>query len=218
MVIESVKSRSGWWGLWPTTRVDSCFSISRLQEWEAAHQGIVHGHQSSWIVELAAVIGRTEDSDELSTGKEFIAIFDDLMGTADKIDIVLLEELLYHGFTECIAHSSIILTPTTLGLLWVWPQQVAQETILGDFSRSSDLLELGDSNKLGREPSMHTKNLVVNQACHWQAVEDILELFPDSDAVSSLTFVVEAVDTVDLSTLMVPSEKEEVLFKFDFVG
>ena len=65
---------------------------------------------------------------------------------------------------------------------------------------------------------MHTKNLVVNQACHWQAVEDILELFPDSDAVSSLTFVVEAVDTVDLSTLMVPSEKEEVLFKFDFVG
>ena len=41
------------------------------------------------------------------------------MGTADKIDIVLLEELLYHGFAERIAHTSIILTPAALGLLGV---------------------------------------------------------------------------------------------------
>jgi len=65
---------------------------------------------------------------------------------------------------------------------------------------------------------MHTKDFVIDETCNWQAVEDILELLPDADAVTSLALIVEAVDTVDLPTLMVPSEKEEVLFELDFVG
>ena len=65
---------------------------------------------------------------------------------------------------------------------------------------------------------MHAQDFVIDKGCDRHAVEDILELFPDSDAVTSLAFVIEAVDTVDLATLVITSEKEEVLFKFDFVG
>ena len=89
------------------------------------------------------------------------------MGSADEIDIVLLQELLYHGFTECVADASIIFTPTALRLLGVRPEKVAEKTIFGYFSWSGDLLELRNSHELRGEPSMHTKDLVVDQTCNW---------------------------------------------------
>ena len=64
---------------------------------------------------------------------------------------------------------------------------------------------------------MHAEDLVVDESSHWQAVEHVLELLPDADAVTSLALVVEAIDAVDLPALVVPSEEEEVFFELDFV-
>ena len=64
---------------------------------------------------------------------------------------------------------------------------------------------------------MHAEDLVIYQGCNWHAVENILELFPDSNAVSSLAFVVETIDPVNLPALVIASEQEEVLFEFDLV-
>ena len=50
---------------------------------------------------------------------------------------------------------------------------------------------------------MHAKYLVVNEGCDWHAVENVLELLPDTDTVSPLALIVEAIDPVDLSTLMI---------------
>ena len=58
---------------------------------------------------------------------------------------------------------------------------------------------------------MHAENLVVDQGGNRHAVEHILELFPDADRVATLALVVETVDAVDLATLVVPSQQEEVL-------
>ncbi len=65
---------------------------------------------------------------------------------------------------------------------------------------------------------MHAQNLVVDQSSDWHAVEDILELFPDADGVPTLALVVEAVDSIDLATLVVASQEEEVLLELDLVG
>ena len=65
---------------------------------------------------------------------------------------------------------------------------------------------------------MHAKDLVIDKTCNRKAVEDILELFPDADAVASLALVIEAIYTVDLAALVVSSEEEEVLLELDFVG
>jgi len=65
------------------------------------------------------VIWRAEDSDELSTAEELIAIFDDLVSSAYQIDVVLLQELLDHGFAESVANASVVLSPTDLALLWI---------------------------------------------------------------------------------------------------
>jgi hypothetical protein len=65
---------------------------------------------------------------------------------------------------------------------------------------------------------MHAQNFVVNKSCNRHAVENILKFFPKSDAVSVLALVIEPVNPVDLPTLVVPAEEEEVLLEFNFVG
>ena len=65
---------------------------------------------------------------------------------------------------------------------------------------------------------MHAEDLVVDKCGNWHAVEHILELFPDADAVSALALIVEAIHSIDLATLVVASQEEEVLLILDLVG
>ena len=64
---------------------------------------------------------------------------------------------------------------------------------------------------------MHAENLVVDQCSDWHAVENVLEFLPHAYGVATLALIIESVDTVDLSTLVVTSKKEEILLKLDFV-
>lgn len=70
--------------------------VGRLKDAEAAHKGVVDRHQGARIVKFTAVVGSAEDCHELAATEEFIAIFDDLMGTANKINIIFLQEALYY--------------------------------------------------------------------------------------------------------------------------
>ena len=65
---------------------------------------------------------------------------------------------------------------------------------------------------------MHTENLVIDQSSDWHTVENILKFFPESDRISIFTFIVEAVDSINLTAFMISPEQEKILFKFDFVG
>ena len=64
---------------------------------------------------------------------------------------------------------------------------------------------------------MHAEDLVVDQGRNRHAIEDVLELFPDTNGVATLAFIIETIDTVDLAALVVASQEEEVLLKLDFV-
>lgn len=50
---------------------------------------------------------------------------------------------------------------------------------------------------------MHGENLLVNDGRDWQAIEAVCECLPQFDVISSLTFVVEAVDPIDGCTLVI---------------
>ena len=65
---------------------------------------------------------------------------------------------------------------------------------------------------------MHAEDLVVDQGRNRHAIEDVLELFPDANRVATLAFIIETIDTVDLTALVVASQEEEVLLKLDFVS
>ena len=64
---------------------------------------------------------------------------------------------------------------------------------------------------------MHAKDLLVDDGRDWQTVETVGKRLPQFDVVSSLALVIEAVDSVDGRTLVVASEKEEVLRVLDLV-
>lgn len=64
---------------------------------------------------------------------------------------------------------------------------------------------------------MHGEDLLVDDGGNWEAVEAVGKGLPELDVVSSLALVVEAVDTVDGSALVVAAEHEEVLWIFDLV-
>ena len=58
---------------------------------------------------------------------------------------------------------------------------------------------------------MHGEDLLINDGGDGQAVEAVGEGLPKLDVVASLALVVETVDTVDGSALVVTAENEEVL-------
>ena len=65
---------------------------------------------------------------------------------------------------------------------------------------------------------MHAEDLLVDKSCNGQTIEDITENSPESDWVSTFALVIEAIDTVDLSTFVVAAQQEKVLRVLDFVA
>ena len=68
------------------------------------------------------------------------------------------------------------------------------------------------------EATVHGKNLLVDDSGDRKAVEAIGECLPQLDIVATLALVVEAIDSVDRSALVVTSEDEEVFGVLDLVG
>ena len=79
------------------------------------------------------------------------------------------------------------------------------------------MLQLGNGDQLGGEASVHTEDLVVDKSGDWHAVEDILEFFPQTNRKPILALVIEAVNSIDLATLVIASQQEEVLLELDLV-
>ena len=56
---------------------------------------------------------------------------------------------------------------------------------------------------------MDAEDLIIHNRGHGHAVEHIIELLPDLEAVSSFTFVAEPVDPIDRGTLVVAPQHEK---------
>lgn len=92
-----------WRGLGPETAICSSFIgsvVGALQDRETAHQGVIHGHKCARIVEFSAVVRCTKNGDKLTSTEEFISVFDDLMGTANQVNIIFLQEALNNSLAE----------------------------------------------------------------------------------------------------------------------
>ena len=65
---------------------------------------------------------------------------------------------------------------------------------------------------------MHTEYFLIDEGSDGQAVEHVTEDLPESDGISSLTFIVKAINSIDLCAFVIASQKEEVLGVFDLVA
>ena len=99
---------------------------------ERAEQALIHAHHGTGVVELAAVVGSAEQRNELTLREELIAILNDLMRAADEIHVVFLEEARDDVGTEREGNATVVFGPARDILVGVGPQQVAEETAVGD--------------------------------------------------------------------------------------
>jgi hypothetical protein len=65
---------------------------------------------------------------------------------------------------------------------------------------------------------MHAENFLIDQSSDRQTVKNVSEYFPKLDRVAALALIIEPVNSVDLSTLVVTSQEEEVLRIFNLVA
>ena len=65
---------------------------------------------------------------------------------------------------------------------------------------------------------MSAEDLVVNNRCYWQAIKAICECLPESNVKASLNLVIESVNSINASALVISTEKEEVFGVFDLVS
>ncbi len=106
--------------------------LRRLQNLEGAQEALVHTHHRTRVVELTAVVWRREQRDELALREELIAVFHDLVCTADKIHVVLLQEAGDDIGSEGEADTAVVLAPSGDVLVRVGPEQVAEQAAVGD--------------------------------------------------------------------------------------
>ena len=99
---------------------------------ERTQQTLVHAHHRAGIVKLSAVIGCTEQRNQLPLREELVAIFDDLMRTTDQVHVMFLQESRYHVRTESERNSTIVLTPSSDVFVWVRPEKIAKKATVRD--------------------------------------------------------------------------------------
>lgn len=191
--------------------------VGWLQDLERAQQALIHTHHGAGIVELTTVIRSREQRYQLSLGEEFVTIFHHLVGSAYQIHIVFLKEAGYHVGTERKGDTSVVFGPARDVLVWIRPQQVTQQTDVGNIRWSHDSSDLLHGVQVGRQTAVHCEDFLVNDGCNGQAVEAVCERLPQFDVVPSFALIVETVDSVDGRALVIASQDEEVLGVLDFI-
>ena len=141
-----------------------------------------------------------------------------LMGSANQIHVVFVEEFGDYFGSECEADSSIVFAPSHRVLVGVRPQQIAKETLVGDICRPHDTANLFHTLEIGTEATVTAKDLFVNNGGNGQAVETVRKRLPQFDVVEPLALVVEAVDAVNRCTLVIAAKQKEVFRVLDLVG
>mmetsp|Transcript_53453 Transcript_53453/g.127485 ORF Transcript_53453/g.127485 Transcript_53453/m.127485 type:complete len:302 (+) Transcript_53453:112-1017(+) len=205
----------------PNTASQACrllLPLDWLEHLETAHECLINGHHGSRIVELAAVVGRAKECDELTFGKELVAILNNLVCTANKVHVVLLEKAGHHIWAKDEGHTAIILGPACNIFVRICPKEIANQACVWYIRwshQSTNLFEVGD---LWRQAAVHTHDLLIDETTNWQAVEDIAKLLPQLDVVAALALIIEAIDSSDACTLVVATEQEKVLRVLDLVG
>jgi len=181
----------------------------------------------------------------LTLGEELVAVLDNLMGTANEVHVVFLQEARHHIRAEGEGNTTVVLTPSRDILVGVGPQQVAEEPAVGDLrrvasaseswqgSRERQSLQGNSATYIGRahdsanllhrvqiwtQTTMHGENLLVNDRGNREAVEAIRECLPQLNVVPTLALIIKSVDPIDRGAFVVASQDEEVLRILDLVG
>jgi len=157
-----------------------------LEDLEGAHESLVDAHHGAGVVELTAVVGGREKGDQLPLGEELVAVLNDLVGSADEVHVVLLEELADDVWAEGERDTAVVLTPAGDVFVWVRPEEVAEETSVGHVGGPHDPPDLLHGLQVGGKAAVHAEDLLIDDGSNGEAVEAVREGLPELDVVPPL--------------------------------
>ena len=102
------------------------------------------------------------------------------MRPGDQAQAVHVVECVRDILSESVASSSGRNAPPA-SIIWVTPEEIAHGTFMRHFLDSVQLPNLLERVQRRRKTSVEGENLILNNGCQWQQVEEISEVFPDVD-------------------------------------
>ena len=135
-----------------------------------------------------------------------VPLHHELVRPGDERQVVCVVELLGDVLAEGEPGASGADTPSA-AVVRVGPEEVAHGSLVGHLLDPVELPDLVDGLDHGREAAVEAEDLVLDERCDGEVVEEVGEHLPDvGAAVLAKTLVVEAVDLGDLAGLVVAPE------------
>ena len=127
-------------------RIESSLSdeVVRLDLQEGSYHVFVDFHDYPQIIKITVVCS-CENRHEIAPREELVPVLLNLMGTTDKVDVVLLVEVADHHLAKGIGDASIILAPiydVFLRISRVGPKQITKEAAVGHVCGSQNFIDL----------------------------------------------------------------------------
>lgn len=133
------------------------------------------------------------------------------MRACNQSQAVVVVERLRNVLSECVSCTTRRDAPAA-AVVWITPQKITHGPLVRDFLNTvqgSDVVERVDGRA---QPTMQTKDLVLNESCEGEVVEEVGEVFPHVGvAVFAQALVVEAVHLGDLAGFVVSTEDGNTL-------
>ena len=140
------------------------------------------------------------------------------MGSAYEVHVVFVEELGDDLGAEGETDAPVVFTPAHGVLVWIRPEQVAEEALVGHIRGAHDAADLLHRLQVRAETAVAADDLLVDDGRYGQAVEAVGERLPELNVVAALALVIKAIDPVDGGALVVTTQEEKVLWVLDLVS
>lgn len=98
--------------------------VERLEKLETAQQLRRDGHDGAPVVELAAVVGCTEDGHQDAVAKELVAVFHNHVCSANQVKVVFHQKVHNDFLVETVTDASFVRVPFLFHIRWIGPEKV----------------------------------------------------------------------------------------------
>jgi hypothetical protein len=188
-----------------------------MEDFKGSYELVVHIQDRCDITTSVAVVWCGPNCNEVLISEPvFKAVHDELMRSGNQRNVIDMIKLSCHSRSKEPSGTSGRHSPS-FNIFWVGPHKITERSFVWDLHSSVNKSHLIDGFNLGRETSVNTEDLALDNSSNAKIVENFCAIFPRVGvSVLSNGLIIETVHSSDLSGLMVTSEQGDVRWVLEF--